>query len=68
VVPHIAARGTYQRRYWLTSQLVEKAADYRMLKLGYAVLASAYRGKLVRFRSNLLTGKSTKPITPLYVK
>jgi hypothetical protein len=39
-----------------------------MLKLGYAVLASAYRGKLVRFRSNLLTGKSTKPITPLYVK
>ena len=28
-------------------------------------LASAYRGKLVGFRSNLLTGKSTKPITPL---
>jgi hypothetical protein len=39
-----------------------------MLKLGYAVLASAYRGKLVRFGSNLLTGKSMKPITPLYVK
>jgi hypothetical protein len=39
-----------------------------MLKLGYAVLTSAYRGKLVRFRSSLLTGKSTKPITPLYVK
>jgi hypothetical protein len=39
-----------------------------MLRLGYVVLASAHRGKLVRFRSNLLTEKSTKPITPLYVK
>ena len=52
----------------LAALLVGAAADYRTLRLGYAVLTSAYHGKLVQSQSNLLTGKSTKPITPLYVK